>query len=71
MNTQTITLKVPDMHCASCPRLISMDLEDKSGVVSVNANLDTKSVVIEYDIDTITPDELISVIKNSGYTATL
>jgi copper chaperone CopZ len=59
------------MHCPSCPRLIQLDLQDKPGVVAVNANLDTKLVVIEYDPSNITVPELIDSIKDSGYTANL
>lgn len=70
MNTNTITFKVDDMHCGSCPRLIQMDLEDKPGVVAVNASLDTKLVVVEYDPGNISTPELIQTIKDSGYTAT-
>ncbi|MBI2465218.1 heavy-metal-associated domain-containing protein [Candidatus Shapirobacteria bacterium] len=70
MTTQTITFKVDDMHCPSCPRLIQLDLQDRQGVVVANASLDTKLVVVEYDPDTVSPVELISTIKESGYTAT-
>jgi len=71
MNTQTTTFKVSDMHCPSCPRLIQMDLEDKPGVVAVNASLDTKLVVVEYDPASITINDLINTIKDSGYVANL
>lgn len=70
MNTQTITFKVDDMHCPSCPRLIQLDLQDRQGVLAANASLDTKLVVVEYDPDTVSTSELISTIKESGYTAT-
>ena len=69
MNSK-ITFKVDDMHCASCPKLIQMDLRQKQGVLSATASLDTKFVDIEYDSSTISPVELISTIKESGYTAT-
>jgi len=69
MNTKTITLKVYDMHCPSCPRLIQSDLEEKPGVVAVNANIETKLVVIEFDPNNISNDELIASIKDSGYSA--
>jgi copper chaperone CopZ len=69
MITQTITFKVADMHCPSCPRLIQMDLEDKPGVVAVNASLDTKLVVVEFDLGQVSISELIATIKESGYTA--
>lgn len=69
MNTLTTTFKVSDMHCPSCPRLIQLDLEDKPGVVAVNADLDTKLVIVEYDPISISEPELINSIKESGYTA--
>jgi Cu+-exporting ATPase len=71
MNLQTITFKVKDMHCPSCPRLIQQDLEDKPGVVAVNANLETNMVVVEYDPHSINNNELINTIKESGYIATI
>ena len=70
MTTQTITFKVNDMHCPSCPRLIQLDLQERQGVVAANASLDTKLVVVEYDPDTVSINELVSTIKESGYTAT-
>jgi len=71
MNTKTVTFKVSGMHCPSCPRLIQMDLEDKPGVVAVNASLDTKLVVVEFDPNQNSVDDLIATIKESGYTANL
>lgn len=71
MDIQTVTFKVDDMHCPSCPRLITLDLQDKPGVVAVNANLDTKLVVVEYDPNNISVPELVDSIKDSGYTANL
>ena len=69
MKTQTITLKVEGMHCESCPKLIKMDLEDKSGVMSVKTDLETKLVVIEFDSNKISVDQLINSVKDSGYAA--
>lgn len=69
MNSQTTTFKVSDMHCPSCPRLIQLDLEEKPGVMAVNANLETKLVVVEYDPTNISIPELINSVQESGYTA--
>lgn len=71
MTTQTITFKVEDMHCPSCPRLIQMDLEDTQGVIAVNASIETKLVVVEYEPDSVSEQELINTIKESGYTAVI
>lgn len=67
--TKMISFKVNDMHCESCPKLIKMDLEETSGVISVEALLQTKTVTVKYDDTFIDIDKLIDVIKNSGYTA--
>lgn len=71
MNTQTVTFKVADMHCPSCPRLIQLDLQELPGVVAANANLDTKLVVVEFDPASLSIPELVSSIKDSGYIAEL
>ena len=71
MSTKTVTFKVADMHCPSCPRLIQLDLQDLPGVVAANANLDTKLVVVEFDEANVSVPELISSIKDSGYVAEL
>jgi copper chaperone CopZ len=71
MSNQNIILKVADMHCSSCPKLIQMDLEDTQGVVSVNADLETKLVKVEFDSAQVSPEKLIQIIKNAGYTATI
>lgn len=68
MNSQTITFKVADMHCPSCPRLIQLDLEGRPGVLAVNASLETKLVVVEYEPKSISVSELVDSIKESGYT---
>lgn len=71
MNTQSITLSVPDMHCESCPKVISMDLEEQLGVVSVSASLQDKQVKVEFDPSKISTQKIINTIKESGYTAKL
>lgn len=71
MNTQIVTLKVPDMHCESCPKLIKMDLLDNAGVIDVTALLESKTVEVNFDSEKISIDKIISIIKESGYTASL
>jgi copper chaperone CopZ len=70
MTTQITTFSVPDMHCASCPKLIKLTLEDLKGVGEVDASLDTKTVTVNYDPSLVTLELLISTIKEAGYTTT-
>lgn len=71
MTNQNITLKVIDMHCESCPKLIKMDLLDNGGVIDVTALLESKTVEVNFDSGKISIDKIISIIKESGYTASL
>lgn len=67
--SKQVVLSVPDMHCPSCPKLITLGLKDQKGVESVNASLETKKVVVNFDSSTTTVADLIANIKESGYTA--
>lgn len=71
MSTKTIRFSVSDMHCESCPKLISLNLKGLKGVKSVSALLATKQVDVEYNSKNISEDKLIESIKEAGYTAKL
>ena len=68
MTIQTSRFLVPDMHCASCPKIIKMNLEEVPGVTDVIADLDTKIVTVTFDTSQTNLQALASVITASGYT---
>ncbi|MFA5894564.1 MAG: heavy metal translocating P-type ATPase [Candidatus Shapirobacteria bacterium] len=68
--SKQVILSVPDMHCASCPKIITIGLKDLKGVTSVAASLDTKQVTVDFDPSKIKVTDLITNIKDSGYAAT-
>ncbi|MDP4009942.1 MAG: cation transporter [Candidatus Shapirobacteria bacterium] len=68
---QTVTFSIPDMHCPSCPKLIKLTLLDIDGVNEVEASLDTKKVVVNFDSQKTSVVSLINSIKETGYTASL
>jgi copper chaperone CopZ len=68
MTQKTISYHVPDMHCSSCPKLITMDLLELGGVIDVKAELDSHLVTVNYNSDLIHTDLITQSIKNSGYT---
>lgn len=70
IKSKQVVLSVLDMHCPSCPKLITLGLKDQLGVTSVNASLENKQVVIDFDPSKIKLTDLIANIKESGYTAT-
>ena len=68
MTQKTISYLVSDMHCSSCPKLITMDLLELDGVTDVKADLDSHLVIINYNSDLVQTDLIAQSIKDSGYT---
>ena len=71
MSNKTIILNVVDMHCPSCPKLITMDLEDLKGVIKVESSLEDKTVTVEFDPETTNEELIIKTIGETGYNAKL
>lgn len=71
MSNQKITLSVPNMTCPSCPKLITMDLEDLKGVTKVESSLENKTVTINFDPELTNPELIITTIGKTGYSAKL
>jgi Cu+-exporting ATPase len=69
IKSKQVILSVSDMHCPSCPKLITLGLKDQKGVTSVAASLENKQVVVDFDPSKIKITDLIANVKESGYTA--
>jgi Cu+-exporting ATPase len=69
--TDTTTIPVSGMHCAGCSARIQRTLEELPGVAAANVNLMTGSATVSYDPATVTPEDLIAVIRDTGYGAEL
>jgi Cu+-exporting ATPase len=65
--TETVTLPVLGMTCASCVERIEDALAEKDGVISAAVNLATERVTIVYSPTEVTPQELKKTIRDSGY----
>lgn len=67
--SQHITLQIAGMHCASCEKIIGHELED-IGVKVIR--IDSKTGVGEIEAeDTVTPEQILTAIKDAGYSATM
>ena len=60
-----IKLKIEGMHCASCSKLIEMELDGK--VDSSNIDFKSGKAIIEFDPEKISKDKIKSLIESSGY----
>jgi Cu+-exporting ATPase len=59
------------MTCAGCSSRVQHVLENTPGVSTANVNLMTGAATIEFDPSGITPEQLVEVIRQTGYGAEL
>ena len=64
-----ITLAVGGMTCASCAARIEKKLNRMDGVTA-SVNFATEQATVEFG-DSITPQDLVTAVESTGYTATL
>lgn len=59
------------MHCTSCAMNIDFDLEDLEGVESSNTSYVKAECEVQYEEDKVNENQIIEIIKKTGYTAKL
>lgn len=62
-----ITLKIKDMHCASCAISIVNGLEKQDGIQTVQVNAATEKADIVFDESKINLNRIKEIIINTGY----
>jgi Cu+-exporting ATPase len=67
---KTESYKITGMSCAACAARIEKALKRKKGVKSVNVNLATNSMTVEYDPE-LDSAKIIQWVKDAGYGAIL
>lgn len=68
--TQTCTLDLQGMHCASCVGRIERSLKKVAGVDEADVNLATNRARVTYDPAQTTPAAVVAAIEKAGYGAT-
>ncbi len=61
--------KISGMHCASCAKLIKMELEDFVGVSLANVDLNSAKGYFEFNSGEISPSQIKNKIESLGYIA--
>jgi copper chaperone CopZ len=64
---KTIELKVPNLKCMGCVNTVINNLTKINGVISVNSNLSTKTVNVEYNEINLTVDKIAKLLETIGY----
>ena len=69
--TQTVTLSVPGMTCATCPITLKKALNKVEGVEKIEVNLEKKEALVTFDDAETTVEALLEATKNAGYPSTV
>lgn len=59
--------KVVGMYCTTCKPIVEKQLEGEKAIKKIDIDYMTDSVIIEYDPESITKEEIKSKLENSGY----
>jgi P-type Cu+ transporter len=70
-HSETLTLPVEGMTCASCVARVEKTLKKVDGVEIANVNLATEAVAISYDPTKTSLDVLAKAVEGAGYKLTL
>jgi copper chaperone CopZ len=59
--------KVVGMYCITCKPIVEKQLKDEKAIKKIDVNYMTDSIVIEFDSDLITKEEIKNRLEKSGY----
>ena len=62
----TITYTIPNISCMHCSHAIKSELSEVDGVGSVEVDINSKKVTIEYS-DPVTPEVLEKILTEINY----
>ena len=64
---KTVVLNIPDISCEHCERTITGALTPVAGVCSVNVDIPTRQVRVEYDEASVDVDRMKEVLQEEDY----
>ena len=69
--TQTVTLSVPGMTCASCPITVKHALSKVEGVSKTDVSFDKRQDVVTFDDAKTNVQKLTKATEDAGYPSSL
>ena len=67
MTTERALFKVVGMYCTSCKSIVERQLKDEKGVIKVDINYMTDSVIVNFNASLITNEQIKNRLEKSGY----
>jgi len=68
--TQSVTLDVKGMTCATCPLTVKVVLKKQPGVDDVKMDAGKHTAEVRFDPAKASPDQLAKAVTQAGYPAT-
>lgn len=65
--TERAFFKVIGMYCTSCKPIVEKQLKDEKGVMKIDIDYMTDSVIVEFEPTFITKEEIKERLERSGY----
>jgi copper chaperone CopZ len=59
--------KVVGMYCTTCKPIVEKQLRGEQAIKKIDIDFMTDSVIVQYDANLITKDEIKERLENSGY----
>lgn len=69
--TENIVISVSDMHCNHCKGRVENTLKSLKGVKKFTVSLENANASVDYVAKKISPEEIVKVITESGFPASL
>ncbi|HHL21680.1 MAG TPA: mercuric transport protein periplasmic component [Aliiroseovarius sp.] len=66
---RTVKFDVPGMYCASCPFIVQSAMGSVEGVLSVEADAETRTALVVYDDEITTLEAIEEASASAGYDA--
>jgi copper chaperone len=63
----TTVLNVPDISCEHCQRTITEALQPVAGVQSVNVDIPSKQVTVQYDASVVDVERFKAILQEEEY----
>ena len=67
----TVKFNVVNMSCANCQKHVKHALEELSGIKDIEINLPAKEVVVDFDENQVTPNQMIDAMAEVNYQANI
>jgi copper chaperone CopZ len=64
---ERLALRIVDLSCTSCAKVIRGELMKRNGILEVKTNPIMNEIYVDYESGSVSPEEIEGVVRKSGY----